>query len=129
MSNAVIRTERGWPAHFIGAANCFFRRNTLLECGEERIVVSTVGSYRPSQKDLITAIGAFGRYYETMVFAAQKDGPYWEANVSDQKDFDSTWQISAERLELLPDDVDNRANDMHEAVVSEFTNKMAEEVK
>lgn len=118
----MIRTERGWAGHFICADSCFFRRNTLLECGDDRIVVSTVGSYRTKGK--IETIGADGRYYETMAFKAYKNGPYWEAHVSEQLNFDSEWAICAESSEELPDDVDNLADQMHEAVVSELSAAM-----
>ncbi len=52
-----------------------------------------------------------------MAFAAEYDGRYWDADVQRQLDFDSPWQIS----EL---DADDRANDMHEAVVLEFMDKL-----
>lgn len=115
----VKRTERGWAGHFICAPSCMFRRNTLLEKGEERIVVSTVGAYRYKEK--LETIGAGGRYYETMAFKSKKEGPYFDADVSEQLSFDSEWAICADSPEGLPDDVDNRADQQHELVVAELT--------
>ncbi len=125
----VTRTERGWGGHFICASRCGFRRNTLLECGEVRIVVSTVGAMQkwegdPRQDKNITGtetIGAFGRVYETMAFHASLQGPYWDANVSRHVRFESEWAI----VEPIVEDSDQKANDMHEAVVKELTEKMA----
>ena len=118
----VNRTERGWAGHFICADSCEFRRNTLLESGEERIVVSTVGGYRYNEK--LKTIGAGGRYYETMAFEAKKKGPYFDADVSEQLSFENEWAICADSIDELPDDVDNRADEMHEAIVSELTARL-----
>jgi hypothetical protein len=68
----------------------------------------------------LEAIGADGRYYETMVFGAHKEGEYTEANFSDERSFESEGAICADSWKELPDDVDNKANDMHETVVAEF---------
>ena len=122
MENVVKRTERGWAGHFICCKDCLFRRNTLLEKGEEKIVVSTVGGYRYNDK--LDTIGSGGRYYETMAFKAHKEGPYWEANVGEQISFESEWDICAASPDDLPNDVDNRADRMHEAVVEELSNKL-----
>lgn len=119
----VKRTERGWAGHFIGGHSCLYRRNTLLECGDYRIVVSTVGGYK--YRDKIEPIGTGGRFYETMAFKAKKDGPYWEADVNEQLSFENKWAICADSSDALPNDVDNLADQMHEAVVSELADAMS----
>jgi hypothetical protein len=118
----VKRSERGWAGHFICAHRCRFRRNTLLEAGDTRIVVSSVGLMEdPLGKGGnpgFTTIG-HNRHFETMAFHAKHDGRYWDANVSrGEISFNSEWAIS----DL---DADDRANDMHEAVVREFVDRLA----
>lgn len=122
MSKQAKITERGWGGHFILAHRCLFRRNTLVEGLSDSVVVSTVGGLR--EGDTIRTIGAGGRYYETMVFGAVEQGPYIEADVSDERGFDLKSSICADSAESLPEDVDNQANDMHEAVVAEFANQL-----
>ena len=131
MSEKVIRVERGWGGHFIGGAECLFRRNTLvyLEGGKNRYVVSTVGNYRPPHKHGHTHyIGVGGacvlhddpkthRYYETRVFKAQQIGPYWDADVTKPIWAEVPWAITAGSLDELPDNVDSLADEMHEKVV------------
>lgn len=117
----VTRTERGWAGHFICANQCRFRRNTLLECGDVQIVVSTVGlmeNYDKTKgKPQFREIG-FDRHYETMAFHADPaDTRYHDAD-DQQVYFDSPWAIAEV-------DADDRANDMHEAVVAEITNRLA----
>ncbi len=122
---AVTRTERGWGGHFICASRCGFRRNTLLECGDIRIVVSTVGAMQKWEGDPrqdknisgIDTIGAFGRIYETMAFHASFQEGYWDADVSRDFSFESNWAL-VEPMEQMHD---QKANDMHEAVVDEIT--------
>lgn len=127
MNKAVKRTERGWGGHFICADRCLFRRNTLLECGNDRIVVSTVGSMMNRKTGKIETIG-HNRYYETMAFKAEFDNPYYEVNVSEQIYFDSEWAICGNDASELPNDVDNKADEMHEAVVAELTEKLMSKV-
>src|SRR5574343_553950 len=130
----VTRTERGWAGHFCAAASCLFRRNTLLECGKVKIVVSTVGLMQNSlygRKDItpysitknrFDTIG-LNRYYETMAFHANpEDTRYHDIDVTRQVNFDSQWAIGTL-------DADDKANLMHEAVAEEISQKMAKGVK
>lgn len=125
MTNKVKRTERGWAGHYICADRCMFRRNTLLEYGDTRIVVSTVGMMRDFHakdgfnKPVFEKIG-YERNFETMAFKAKHDGRYWDADVTRQVEFESPWCIE----ELNSDD---RANDMHEKVVDELCSKIVGE--
>lgn len=117
----VIRTERGWPGHFVCAAECMFRRNTLLECGERRVIVSTVGSWESGIKSesRYTPIG-HQRWHETMAFEAEREGPYWDADVTREVGFESPWSLG--------EDVDDNAvNAMHEAVVAELMARLEKE--
>ncbi len=117
----VKRTERGWGGHFIGAADCLFRRNTLLEYGDVRIVISTIGLYLPSsakEKREFQEIGAYGRMFETMVFHAKREyGRYWDADVLRQISFESEWAINHA-------DADDEANIMHDRVVDEISEQL-----
>lgn len=118
LDNSVIRTERGWAGHFCCADRCMFRRNTLLEYGKIRIVISTVGMMKciKTFPDLykFETIG-YNRYYETMAFHAYRaNNRYWDADVTREVRFNTPWGISKAGA-------DDKANDMHEAVVTEIT--------
>ena len=113
----ILKTERGWAGHFIGSDYCLFRRNTLLEYKDIKIVVSTVGLYQDPLTKEFTQIG-LDRYFETMAFHADKDDKrYFDADVSKQIYFKSKWTIN----EINADD---KANEMHEKVVEEISEKL-----
>jgi len=116
------RTERGWGGHFIASNYCLFRRNTLLEYNDIKIVISTVGNHQTKEDTKPQLIGV-ERYYETMCFIAEKDDKYNDADVTKQINFDSKWMIGKD--ELNDDFVDNIANDMHENVVEEIKDKLS----
>lgn len=107
-------TERGFAGHFCASQWCWFRRNTLIEIGDKRIVVSTVGNYNPPHGNKGQEIG-YGRYYETMAFNAIKKGIYWEADVSREITFKSKWSINELEFES-----DMEADMMHDNVVKEL---------
>lgn len=115
----VKRQERGWGGHFICADRCRFRRNTLLTYNYIEIVVSTVGLMKSLDRNEFETIG-YERYYETMAFFADsEDIRYHDIDVGREVSFDSEWSINKV-------DVDDMANDMHEAVVKEISNKLVE---
>lgn len=116
----VKRTERGWAGHFICADRCLFRRNTLLEAKDTRIVISSVGLMKTNndKEKPFDTVGR-NRYFETMAFHAQRvQDRYWDIEVSKQVRFDSPWCIADV-------DADDRANDMHEKVVEEITERLS----
>ncbi len=112
----IIRTERGWGAHYCEASKCGFRRNTLLEYGEKRIVVSTVGNQmNPEDRHDPHKIGS-DYYYETAAFRAIWEEPYWEADILKHIQFKSPW-----KLKECERETDLEADKMHEKVVEELT--------
>ena len=112
----VVTTERGWAGHFCAAGRCHFRRNTLITYGDRHIVVSTVGEMEATHGDHFVEIG-LDRYYETMAFEAEYDGRYWDADVSKPVFFESPWAIGDVNA-------DDKANDMHDAVVAEISESL-----
>lgn len=130
MSAEVKRTERGWAGHYILGDKCKFHRNTLLECGTKKWIVSTIGGLITDDMNVVP-IGA-NRWYETMAFEAKcKDG-YWEADVEKEISFDGEWGLCAESFDTLIDIYpypDNVANAMHERVVDELCEKIIQPVR
>jgi hypothetical protein len=113
--NPVKRTERGWGGHFCGGITCSFRRNTLLECENIKIVVSTVGRWRVNGE--YRQIG-HDRFYETMAFHSDPaDTTYHDADVRQEVAFESPWAIRKLEGEI-------EADQMHEAVVAELSAKL-----
>lgn len=113
----VKRTERGWAGHYVLSRRCRFRRNTLLECRGTEIVVSTVGLLEKRDEDGFEEVGV-GRYFETAAFHTDKEDNRWkDADVCKGVSFDSPCSISEV-------DADDKANEMHEIVVSEITKKL-----
>jgi hypothetical protein len=115
-------TERGWAGHFICSYRCLFRRNTLIEHEDIKIVVSTVGLMLNHDKDRFDnpkyeQIG-YERYYETMVFHSNaNDLRYHDADVSKEISFESPWSINKI-------DADDEANAMHDNVVKEIISRL-----
>lgn len=118
--NMVKRTERGWAGHFICAANCNFRRNTLLEYEGEFIVVSTVGRMiiGYDEGNSPETVG-WDRYYETMAF-------YSDTSDLEFHDIDVERQIYLGCDWALNEIDDNKANDMHEKAVDWVSRQMME---
>lgn len=126
--NGVNRTERGWAGHFIGANECRFRRNTLLEYEDKKLVVSTVGSYC-NPRGTVETIG-HERWYETMVFEGCEENGYIEANVNKPIQVDGDWGIWGKTWEEVLANhptPDNAANDLHEKIVEQMIERIRKE--
>lgn len=117
MKKEVKRTERGWAGHFCGSSECLYHRNTLLEYGDKKVVVSTVGRWLIKDCDGKRKFETVGldRYFETMAFIGRELEPrYIDADVTQKVRFDSNWCLDRP-------DMENEADEMHEAVVAEIT--------
>ena len=116
----VKRTERGWAGHFICADRCLFRRNTLLEYEDTKIVVSTVGGMMVENygKKRLDTVG-HERYYETKAFHSDpSDTQYHDIDVEREIYLDCEWALN--------EIDDNKANDMHENAVEWVSKQMVE---
>src|SRR6266436_1826393 len=114
----LIRTERGWHAHYICGSRCMWHRNTLLEYEDIKLVVSSVGNmidyHAPGFPNKITlnTIGC-DRHFETMVFHTDRT-KFNDADVTKQISVESNCSIKEGWKEL-------EAEAMHEAVVKEVS--------
>lgn len=111
--------ERGYAGHFCASQSCSFRRNTLIEYGDKRIVVSTVGNYRSALNGEIDEIGC-DRHYETMAFEAIFQYPYWEADIGKNVYIDAPCSLKG-----VEHDSDFKADEMHDAAVKELAYKIS----
>lgn len=115
MSKDLKITERGWAGHFCGCRNCLFRRNTLVEYKDEKIVVSTVGLYNPHNEFVTLTID--GAYYETKCFEAKYNDKYFDANVSKEIAVSNKHYINEIDAEI-------EANAMHDNMVKEISERL-----
>lgn len=114
-------TERGWAGHFILAHKCTFHRNTLLEKGDVKIVVSSVGRMlHPYKKDKLYEIGC-DRFYETMVFFAKDDK--WQDADAGRGEIECFKPLCKDPWDEMP------ANVLHDEVVEKYIEKMANNEK
>lgn len=122
MNNEIKTTERGWAGHFICAADCRFRRNTLVEYKDIKIVVSTVGAlFTFGQIDTV----GHNRYYETMAFHSDvNDTKYHDIDVEKGVELGCEWCI-----DHFNEDTDNEANEMHDNAVKWICEQLDKGVK
>ena len=114
------KKERGWAGHFCAAADCKYRRNTLITYPDRTgVVVSSVGCYIPLHAECVDTIG-YKRYYETMAFPAVMRNGYVESETGTPLEFNLPWSICADSMEELPDNVDMVMDGQHEDVVDYF---------
>lgn len=121
MNNKVKWTERGWCGHHICGDDCLYHRNTLLEHGERKVVVSTVGRYLPIKQrqeywkhgKVSFDIVGHNRYFETKAFLAD-DSRYHDADVTKEIEFSANWKLDKPDMEM-------EADAMHDAVCNEIS--------
>lgn len=83
-------TYRGWAGHFILGDRCGFHLNTLIEYGDIKVIVSTIGRLKTHSDKGFEELG-HNRYYEIMAFQAQKINEFWDIDVNKEINFESRW--------------------------------------
>lgn len=106
-------TERGWPGHFILCDRCMFRRNTLVEFGDQRVVVSTVGRMWSKDRSQLETVG-HEKHFETTAFPAIMKNGYWEADTCNEI------ELMDQKSHIFGDEPERsgEANDMHDDYVA-----------
>lgn len=125
-------TERGWAGHFICGSRCIYHRNTLISYNDKKIIVSTIGRYKPALPDpeyclhLIAGFESLGgggvegnRYYETEIGFAEFNSGYWEYSPDKEiyHDLLMEYQCKISRLDPSFFDSDRFADEYHDKTV------------
>lgn len=133
--------ERGWAGHYICGSRCIYHRNTLISLNDKKIVVSTIGKYKPVVTDpdccfhLINGFESIGggevegnRYYETEIGYARFIRGYWEYSPNDDIYDDSLmeYQNKVSRIDPSFNDSDEYADEYHDKIVQTVINLLKE---
>lgn len=113
MKSKVKKTERGWAGHCCISHKCIYHRNTLLEYGDRKVVVSTIGRWLDKDGIDFIQLGC-DRYFETKAFIAKVNDKYNDADVKKAVCFSSECTLPSPDMEL-------EADAMHERVVDEIS--------
>lgn len=133
-------TERGWAGHFAYGNFCNYHRNTLISYNEKKIVVSTVGKFRPFSlrrclhtekgfEPLDERVDGGEQHYQTEIAYAKFINGYWEYPLSDgiydddafkygiYDDVLLEYQDKVSRIDPSFDDSDGFADEYHDKCV------------
>lgn len=118
--NDVRRTEYGWIGYFCVAADCMFRRSTLLEYKDVKIIVFTIGDYIHGHN--VSEIDS-GTYYETKVLYVDQENvnnSYYVPDINKPIKTKCPSTISEMNKAM-------EANKMHEDIVEEIECRLENE--
>lgn len=122
-------TERGWCGYLKGYADCLFRRNTLIEYRDKKVVVATLGNYIDWLNEEVSPVKD-SMWYVTIAGYATKNEGYWDMDPQRRIKINGRHYITGTFDELLAtyECIDETANDMHEAIVVEMMDRICEEL-
>lgn len=125
---SIKRIERGWCGYIKGHQYCLFRRNTILEYDNKKIVIATLGNYINPFEYCNTPIYDDVWYLTIAGHAVEKNG-YWEIDGDGQIPIKSIHEIRGTEEEIFNKYplIDLSANRMHETAVEEMMDYIIEE--